>query len=83
MALDRVAKSDSALKNLIVTDIKDPLWNVLIIPSDPVDVKAPIIDAEEALNEALAHRPEVQQSDIARAINELNQRFYSNQKRPR
>jgi HAE1 family hydrophobic/amphiphilic exporter-1 len=82
MALERVAKSDSALKNLIVTDIKDPLWNVLIIPSDPVDVKAPTINAEEALNEALAHRPEVQQSDIARAINELNQRFYSNQKRP-
>jgi len=82
MALDRVAKSDSALKNLIVTDIKDPLWNVLIIPSDPVDVKAPNINAEEALNEALAHRPEVQQSDIARSINELNQRFYSDQKRP-
>jgi HAE1 family hydrophobic/amphiphilic exporter-1 len=82
MALDRVAKSDSALKNLIVTDIKDPLWNVLIIPSDPVDVKAPTINAEEALNEALAHRPEVQQSEIARSINELNQRFYSDQKRP-
>ena len=82
MALERVAKSDSALKNLIVTNIKDPLWNVLIIPSDPVDVKAPTINAEEALNEALAHRPEVQQSDTARAINELNQRFYSDQKRP-
>ena len=82
MALDRVAKSDSALKNLIVGDIKDPLWNVLIIPSDPVDVKAPTINAEQALNEALAQRPEVLQSDIARAINELNQRFYSDQKRP-
>ena len=82
MALDRVAKSDSALKNLIVGDMKDPLWNVLIIPSDPVDVKAPAINAEQALNEALAQRPEVQQSDIARAINELNQRFYSDQKRP-
>jgi outer membrane protein len=82
MALERVAKSDSALKNLIVTDIKDPLWNVLIIPSDPVDAKAPTINAEEALTEALAHRPEVQQSDIARSINELNQRFYSDQKRP-
>ena len=82
MALERVAKSDSALKNLIVTDIKDPLWNVLIIPSDPVDVKAPTINAEQALNEALAQRPEVQQSDVARAINELNQRFYSDQKRP-
>src|SRR4029077_19400438 len=47
-----------------------------------VDVKAPTINAEEALNEALAHRPEVQQSEIARSINELNQRFYSDQKRP-
>lgn len=82
MALEGVAKSDNALKNLIVGDSKDPLWNVLIIPSDPVDVKAPTINAEEALTEALAHRPELQQSDIALSINELNQRFYSDQKRP-
>ena len=82
MALDGLAKSDNVLKQLIVTDIKDPLWNVLIIPTDPVDVKAPLINDEQALNEALAQRPEVQQSDIAVAINELNQRFYSNQKRP-
>jgi outer membrane protein len=82
MALEGVARSDNALKNLFVSDIKDPLWDVLIIPSDPVDVKAPTVNAEEALSEALAHRPEVQQSDIARAINDLNQRFYSDQKRP-
>jgi outer membrane protein len=82
MALEGVAKSDNALKNLIVGDMKDPLWNVLIIPSDPVDVKAPTINAEQALNEALAQRPELQQSDIAQSINELNQRFYSDQKRP-
>jgi len=83
MALEGVAKSDTALKNLIVADIKDPLWNVLIIPSDPVDVKAPAITAEQALNDALAERPELQQSDVAQAINELNQRFYSDQKRPK
>jgi len=82
MALDGVAKSDNALKQLMVADINDPLWNVLIIPSDPVDVKAPTINAEQALSEALAQRPEVQQSDVALAINELNQRFYSDQKRP-
>ena len=82
MALEGVAKSDTALKNLIVTDIKDPLWNVLIIPSDPVDVKAPTIGVEQALDDALAQRPELQQSDVALAINELNQRFYNDQKRP-
>lgn len=82
MALEGVAKSDSALKNLIVDDIKDPLWNVLVIPSDPVDNRAPTITAEQALSDALAQRPELQQSDIALSINELNQRFYSDQKRP-
>ena len=82
MALEGVAKSDNALKNLIVGDIKDTLWNVLIIPSDPVDVKAPIVNAEQALNDALAQRPELQQSDVTLAINELNQRFYRDQKRP-
>ena len=82
MALEGVAKSDNALKNFIVSDIKDPLWNVLIIPSDPVDLKAPAIHAEQALTDALANRPELQQSDVALAINELNQRFYSDQKKP-
>ena len=82
MALEGVAKSDTALKNLIVGDIKDELWNVLIIPSDPIDVKAPIINAEQAFNDAMAQRPELQQSDVALAINALNQRFYSDQKRP-
>lgn len=82
MALDGVTKSDAALKNLIVGDIKDPLWNVLIIPSDPVDVKAPAVNAEQALNDAMAQRPELEQSDVALAINELNQRFYRDQKRP-
>ncbi len=82
MALEGVAKSDNALKNYIVSDIKDPLWNVLIIPSDPVDLKAPAILAEQALTDALANRPELQQSDVALAINELNQRFYSDQKKP-
>jgi HAE1 family hydrophobic/amphiphilic exporter-1 len=82
MALEAVARSDNALKNLIVADSKDPLWNVLIIPSDPVDLKGPTINVDQALTEALAHRPELQQSDVAQAINELNQRFYSDQKRP-
>src|SRR5215831_16678218 len=81
-ALEGVAKSDTALKNLIIPDIKDSLWNVLIIPSDPVDLKAPAITEEQALSEALAQRPEVQQADIAMAINELNQRFYGNQTKP-
>ena len=45
-------------------------------------MKAPNINAEQALSEALASRPELQQSDIAMAINDLNQRFYSDQKRP-
>lgn len=82
MALESVAKSDTALKNLIVGDIKDPLWNVLIIPSDPVDLRAPAVNPEQALTDALAQRPELKQSDVAMSINELNQRFYSNQTKP-
>ncbi|HKP69900.1 MAG TPA: TolC family protein [Pyrinomonadaceae bacterium] len=82
LALQGVAKSDIGLKNLIVGDINDPLWNVLIIPTDPVDLKAPTISPDQAFDDALAQRPELQQSDVALAINELNQRFYKNQTRP-
>ena len=81
-ALDDVGRAENALKNLMAENRESSLWNVALVPTDEVDVRPPAITLPEAMNAALQHRPELQQSDVARAINEIEQRFAREQTRP-
>ncbi|HEX8068452.1 MAG TPA: TolC family protein [Pyrinomonadaceae bacterium] len=81
-ALDDVNRAENTLKNLIAEDRLSPVWNVALVPSDTVDVEPPAVALEEALAAALRNRPEVQQSDIVTAINELDVRLAREQTRP-
>jgi HAE1 family hydrophobic/amphiphilic exporter-1 len=70
------------LKNLIAENRQSLLWNVSLIPTDPVDLNNPPVDLPRALETALANRPELKQSDLVQAINEIDQRLYREQKKP-
>jgi outer membrane protein TolC len=81
-ALEDVSRAENNLKNLIAQNRQSPFWNTQIIPTDPVDVNAPPVSLPEAMNAAIANRPELKQSDLAREINELDQRLYREQTKP-
>lgn len=81
-ALDTVAQSQNALKNLIVPDENSPMWNEAILPTDDVDLSAPTIALPEAMAAALANRPELQQVETERAINDIDRRYYREQTKP-
>ncbi|MDT7543676.1 MAG: outer membrane protein [Acidobacteriota bacterium] len=82
-ALDDVNRAENNLKNLIAEDRTSPIWNVAIVPSDTVDAERPTIATlEQAMDAALRSRPELQQSDVAIAINELDQRLAREQSKP-
>lgn len=81
-ALEDVSRFENNLKNLIVENRQSPLWNVSLIPTDPVDLNAPPVGLPQAIETALANRPELKQSDIVQAINELDQRLYREQTKP-
>ena len=81
-ALEEVGRAENGLKNLLAENRQAALWNVAIIPTDGVDLQPPAVSLEGAMDAALRNRPELQQSDVAQAINEIEQRFYREQTRP-
>jgi HAE1 family hydrophobic/amphiphilic exporter-1 len=81
-ALEDVSRAENNLKNLIAENRQSSLWNVSVVPTDNVDIQPPQTSLPEAMNAAMANRPELQQADVARAINEIDQRFYREQKKP-
>jgi HAE1 family hydrophobic/amphiphilic exporter-1 len=81
-ALDNVNRAENVLKGLISPNRNDPIWSVAFLPVDPVDNDAPPTTLEDALSAALQNRPEIQQSDIAKDINKLDQRLYKDLIKP-
>jgi HAE1 family hydrophobic/amphiphilic exporter-1 len=75
VALDEVGRAENALKNLIAENRRSEVWRVALVPTDAVDVQPPVVALEDAMQAALATRPELQQSDVAREINLLDQRL--------
>jgi HAE1 family hydrophobic/amphiphilic exporter-1 len=81
-ALEDVSRAENNLKNLIAVNRQSALWNVSVVPTDNVDIVPPPTTLPEAMTAALANRPELKQSDLAQAINEIDQRFYREQTKP-
>ena len=53
-----------------------------MLPSDPVDLAVPDVSLPEALKTAMENRPELQQSNVIREINEIDQRYFKDQTKP-
>jgi HAE1 family hydrophobic/amphiphilic exporter-1 len=81
-ALDDVNRAENILKNQIAENRMSDVWGYALVPTDTVDVQPPTITLPEAMDAALRARPEVQQSDVLAAINELDTRLAREQSRP-
>ena len=81
-ALEDVNRFENNLKNLIAENRQSPLWNVSLIPTDPVDLNAPPVGLPQAIETAMANRPELKQSEVVQAINEIDQRLFREQTKP-
>jgi HAE1 family hydrophobic/amphiphilic exporter-1 len=82
MALEGVTRAENALKLLILPDRSAPGWNQPIVPTDNPDEKQPTYSLDEAMNTALAKRPEVSQTDLISEMNKTEIKFLENQTRP-
>ena len=81
-ALEEVSRSENNLKNLIAENQQSQLWSESIVPTDPVDLQVPEISLPDALRTAMENRPELQQSTLAKEINQIDQRFFKDQTKP-
>jgi outer membrane protein len=58
-AQESVVRAERTLKQLILDEVVDPMWNVEIVPFDMPDSPAVKADLGQALTDASEHRPEL------------------------
>lgn len=81
-ALNSVTVAENNLKNLIAREKNSKIWSESLTPIDPVDLEPPATTLKEALDTALANRPELELNQVQRDINAIDRRFYGDQKKP-
>src|SRR5690349_1555121 len=81
-ALEDVSRFENNLKNMIAKDQKAELWSESIVPTDSVELAAPEISLPDALKTAMENRPELQQFNVLKDINQIDQRYFKDQTKP-
>jgi outer membrane protein TolC len=81
-AMQTVAQDADALKTLTADGPADDLWTANIVPVESFELKPLMLPLPDALNLALANRPEVRQFALQKEMNELDVKFFRNQTRP-
>ncbi|MDT7543656.1 MAG: hypothetical protein QOE33_3560 [Acidobacteriota bacterium] len=77
-----VTTAENTLKTLILPSRTEALWARAITPITPVDLEAPRIAVETAVESALQNRPDLAQLRTSAAINDVNVRYYREQTKP-
>ena len=81
-ALEDVSRAENNLKNMIAKDQKAELWAESIVPTDPVNLTVPEVSLPDALKTAMENRPELQQVNVLKEINQIDQRYFKDQTKP-
>jgi HAE1 family hydrophobic/amphiphilic exporter-1 len=77
-----LTRAENNLKTLILGDRESPTWSSALVPSTPVNTKAPLIPLASAVDEALANRPEAAALEISGEINQKDTRYYRELTKP-
>ena len=82
LAMENVSRAQNVLKQLLLPDRKDTLWSQSFKPSDTADLKPNSIQLEEALQKALAARPELEQIGLQEELNAIDVAYNRGQAKP-
>jgi HAE1 family hydrophobic/amphiphilic exporter-1 len=80
-AQQALTESENRLKRLVLARRDASLWNAALAPSDR-DRPVPELPLAQAVQMALANRPELREIDVALARNDIDERFFTDQARP-
>jgi outer membrane protein TolC len=81
-AQQQLTQAENTLKALMLPDRTDPLWSAELKTSTSADESFPIPSLEEALQEALANRPDLKAGRIGVQVSELDARLAEEQAKP-
>jgi outer membrane protein TolC len=81
-AQSALTQAENNLKTLMLEGRSSALWNSALIPVTSPEAAAPVTPLADALNQALAGRPEVAEVQINGEINQRDTRYYRDQTKP-
>ena len=81
-AQSALTQAENNLKTLMLEGRDSALWASALIPVTPPETAAPVTPLADAVNQALADRPEVAQVQINGEINQRDTRYYREQIKP-
>ncbi|MEJ7709619.1 MAG: TolC family protein [Pyrinomonadaceae bacterium] len=74
-AQEQATRSENALKTFLLPDRQSQIWSQALVPVTPVELDAPRLALTDAMQSALANRPELAQLNSTAEINSVNTRF--------
>jgi outer membrane protein TolC len=77
-----LTQAENTLKTLMLAGRASALWASALVPVTPPQAAPPVTPLADAVNEALANRPEVAEVQISSEINQKDTRYYRDQTRP-
>jgi outer membrane protein TolC len=78
-----LSTAENILKTMILPDRTSPLWSRALIPITEPEAPPEEELFEDAINEAIANRPELAQTKIAEEVSQTNLRYYRDQAKPK
>lgn len=81
-AQESVTRAENTLKTLILPDRTAALWSRPLTPVTPVNLEAPRVPLEQAMEAAISNRQELVQLQTSSEINQIDTRFFRDQTRP-
>ncbi len=82
-ALNSVTISENNLKNIISSNRNDKIWSQAITPVESVETTVPDITLVDSLTAALANRPELEINGARKDINDIDQKYFREQTKPK
>ncbi|PYS91825.1 MAG: hypothetical protein DMF64_10825 [Acidobacteria bacterium] len=81
-AQQAVTRAENTLKTLMLPNRLDAMWGRALTPITPVNLEAPRVPLEQAVQSALASRPELAQLRTNADINQLDVRYFRDLTKP-
>jgi outer membrane protein len=82
VAMENVNRAQNVLKQLVLPDRKDALWAESFKPTDKADLKPSELGLGDAIQKALASRPELEQLSLQSELNAIDAAFSRDQVKP-
>ncbi len=78
-----LTEAENRLKNLVLADRSQALWNRALLPAEATDRAVPQLSLDQAVGLAIARRPELASLQLDLAANAIDRRYFADQARPR